>query len=62
MRCPSLLFALLPSSLNVKLTVMTDAQSEYLSLEKGGPYKSDHYVSFLPFVGPRSGRRHCYLS
>ncbi|GAA5936314.1 adenosylhomocysteinase [Sporobolomyces koalae] len=30
-------------SLNVKLTVMTDVQAEYLGLPKTGPYKADHY-------------------
>lgn len=29
--------------LNVKLTEMTDAQSEYLGISKVGPYKADHY-------------------
>ncbi|GAA6010240.1 hypothetical protein JCM11491_005406 [Sporobolomyces phaffii] len=30
-------------SLNVKLSTMTDKQSEYLGLPKNGPYKPDHY-------------------
>ncbi|GAA6058606.1 hypothetical protein JCM10212_004017 [Sporobolomyces blumeae] len=34
------------ASLNVKLTVMTDAQAEYLGLPKDGPYKPDHYRYF----------------
>ncbi|CAN3376036.1 hypothetical protein DIURU_003189 [Diutina rugosa] len=29
--------------LNVKLTEMTDAQSDYLGISKVGPYKADHY-------------------
>ena len=29
--------------LGVKLTKLTDAQSEYLGLNPQGPFKSDHY-------------------
>jgi adenosylhomocysteinase len=29
--------------LGVKLTVMTDEQSQYLGIPKEGPYKPDHY-------------------
>ncbi len=31
------------SKLGVKLEVMTDSQSSYLGVPKGGPYKSEHY-------------------
>ena len=30
-------------ALGVKLTELTDAQAEYLGIEKNGPYKPDHY-------------------
>jgi adenosylhomocysteinase len=29
--------------LGVKMTTLTDQQSEYLSIAKNGPYKPDHY-------------------
>ena len=29
--------------LGVKLTVLSDAQSEYLGIAKEGPYKPEHY-------------------
>jgi adenosylhomocysteinase len=29
--------------LGVTLTVLSDAQSDYLGLDKGGPYKPEHY-------------------
>ncbi len=31
------------SNLNAELSELTDAQAEYLGLNKAGPYKSDHY-------------------
>jgi adenosylhomocysteinase len=29
--------------LNVQLTELTDTQARYIGVDKGGPYKSDHY-------------------
>jgi adenosylhomocysteinase len=31
------------ATLNVKLTTLTDEQAKYISVDKNGPYKSDHY-------------------
>ena len=30
-------------TLNVELTELTDAQANYIGVDKAGPYKSDHY-------------------
>jgi adenosylhomocysteinase len=31
------------AKLNAQLTVLTDTQAAYISVDKAGPYKPDHY-------------------